>query len=183
MLNSFSDVEDSPAQQPPIGYAHVGWHVDDGTGLACDKMRELDPTKNRVARYIIGTIETVYATTMTGWHGQRRCVRAACGAVWRQQGDSEATARLEKVVRVLFATLRAWAWGVMNGTPLPAWRRRGVRVCGGTLRVRVPLRMASYLMATSRKIQGKSDFGGWGGGKFAPRPPAAARKILNSTNL
>jgi hypothetical protein len=49
----------------------LGWHVDDGTGVACDVGWHLDCNKNRVVQFIRGTIETLYATTMTGWHGQK----------------------------------------------------------------------------------------------------------------
>ncbi len=36
ILNSFSNVTDSEPQQPPKGYCVLGWHVDDGIGLARD---------------------------------------------------------------------------------------------------------------------------------------------------
>ena len=62
---------DTAAQQPPIGYSVCGWHVDDGTGLSCDVNTEMDPLKNRVAVFLRDTVQVVYATTMTGWHGNK----------------------------------------------------------------------------------------------------------------
>jgi len=70
-LKAITSTEDSGPQQPPNGYAMMGWHVDDSTGLACDANRQLDYTKNRVVLYVQGTIQVVYATTMTGWHGNK----------------------------------------------------------------------------------------------------------------
>ena len=49
----------------------MGWWVDDGTGLACDVNHCLDHTNNRVVKFIKETIETIYATTLTGWHGNK----------------------------------------------------------------------------------------------------------------
>jgi len=45
--------------------------VDDSISLACDTKLNLDPNTNRVAQYINGSIQTVYATTMVGWHGNK----------------------------------------------------------------------------------------------------------------
>ena len=39
--------------------------------LACDTKLSLDFNKSRVALYINGTIQTLYATTMVGWHGNK----------------------------------------------------------------------------------------------------------------
>ena len=36
ILISIKRAKDSNAQEPPVGYAIIGWHVDDGTGIACD---------------------------------------------------------------------------------------------------------------------------------------------------
>ena len=36
ILLSIKHAKDSPPQQAPVGYAVFGWHVDDGTGIACD---------------------------------------------------------------------------------------------------------------------------------------------------
>ena len=71
ILLSIKHAKDAPAQQPPVGYAVLGWHVDDGTGLACDVGWHLEHGNNRVVQFIRGTIETLYATTLTGWHGQK----------------------------------------------------------------------------------------------------------------
>ena len=71
VLQSIDGAEDSEPQQPPVGYALTGWWVDDGTGLACDVKLNLDPKTNRVVKFIQGTIETIYATTLTGWHGNK----------------------------------------------------------------------------------------------------------------
>jgi hypothetical protein len=49
----------------------VGWHVDDGTGVACDVRYMLDYEKNRVVQYLRGCIALTYATTLTGWHGNK----------------------------------------------------------------------------------------------------------------
>ena len=49
----------------------IGWHVDDGTGLACDVAHCLDQEKNRVASYLRGQISVTYATTLTAWHGNK----------------------------------------------------------------------------------------------------------------
>jgi hypothetical protein len=70
-LKAITSTADSGPQQPPNGYAMMGWHVDDSTGLACDANRQLDYAKNRVVLYVQGTIQVVYATTMTGWHGNK----------------------------------------------------------------------------------------------------------------
>jgi hypothetical protein len=71
ILNSVKGAKDSEPGEPPVGFAVMGWHVDDATGLACDTKLEMDPTKNRVVNFIQGHIETEYATTKTGWHGQK----------------------------------------------------------------------------------------------------------------
>jgi hypothetical protein len=71
ILTSIKDEKDTPSQEAPIGYALIGWHVDDGTGVACCVGWVLDPSKNRVIQYLKGMIETIYATTMTGWHGRK----------------------------------------------------------------------------------------------------------------
>ena len=71
ILLSIKHAKDTPSQQPPIGYAVLGWHVDDGTGVACDVGWHLDYKSNRIVQFIRGTIETLYATTLTGWHGQK----------------------------------------------------------------------------------------------------------------
>ena len=71
ILTSISTATDSGPQEPPVGYALMGWHVDDSISLACDTQLTLDFNKNRVAQYINGSIQTVYATTMVGWHGNK----------------------------------------------------------------------------------------------------------------
>ena len=71
ILLGIKHAKDSPSQQPPIGYAIFGWHVDDGTAIACDVGWHLDFKANRVVQFIKGTIETLYATTCVGWHGQK----------------------------------------------------------------------------------------------------------------
>ena len=71
VLRAIKGAGDTEPQQPPIGYALAGWHVDDALSLACDVKWELDFKLNRVAQFLKGTIEVVYATTMTGWHGNK----------------------------------------------------------------------------------------------------------------
>ena len=71
ILLSIKHAKDSPPQQPPVGYAIFGWHVDNGTAIACDVGWHLDFKSNRVVQFIKGTIETLYATTCAGWHGQK----------------------------------------------------------------------------------------------------------------
>ena len=71
ILNAIKGHKDSEPQSPPVGYAVIGWHVDDGTGLACDVNWESDPEKNRVVTYLRGVIAVTYATTLTGWHGNK----------------------------------------------------------------------------------------------------------------
>jgi hypothetical protein len=39
--------------------------------LSCDVKGELDHTKNRVCQYLVGVIQVTYATTLTGWHGNK----------------------------------------------------------------------------------------------------------------
>ena len=70
-LNYLRTATDTPPQQRPLGYAMIGWHVDDGIGVACSVGWDLNVTTNRVIKYIQGTIETTYATTLTGWHGNK----------------------------------------------------------------------------------------------------------------
>jgi hypothetical protein len=71
VLTRIKTEKDTDAQQPPIGYAIIGWHVDDGTGLACSVGWNLDYSTNRVIQFLRGTVETLFATTMTGWHGNK----------------------------------------------------------------------------------------------------------------
>ena len=71
ILTSIRSAKDSSSQEPPVGYAIIGFHVDDGIGVACSVNWELDISKNRVVQYIRGTIEVSYATTLTGWHGEK----------------------------------------------------------------------------------------------------------------
>jgi hypothetical protein len=71
ILLHVKDAKDSEPQQPPIGYAIIGWHVDDGIGVACGVGWPTDPLTHRVIAYINGMIQTVYATTLTGWHGKK----------------------------------------------------------------------------------------------------------------
>ena len=71
VLTDIQSATDTPAQQPPVGYCILGWHVDDGTGLACDVGHHLIPSENRVVNYLRGLIEVTYATTLTGWHGNK----------------------------------------------------------------------------------------------------------------
>ena len=35
VLKSIKTEKDTDGQQPPVGYALIGWHVDDGIGVAC----------------------------------------------------------------------------------------------------------------------------------------------------
>ena len=71
VLNSIKTETDTDAQQPPVGYALIGWHVDDGTGLACSVGWNTDYKTNRVVQFLRGTTETLFATTCTGWHGNK----------------------------------------------------------------------------------------------------------------
>ena len=71
VLNDIKTAKDSDSQQPPIGYAIIGWHVDDGTSIACDVGWHLNHLDNRVVAYLSGSIMTIYAITMTGWHGKK----------------------------------------------------------------------------------------------------------------
>ena len=71
ILKAIKDAPDSKGQEQPVGYAIIGWHVDDGIILACDVTWELDQNKNRVVQFLLGTIQTLYATTLTGWHGNK----------------------------------------------------------------------------------------------------------------
>jgi hypothetical protein len=54
ILRSVKGHEDTAPQTQPVGYALIGWHVDDGTGLACDVNWCLDVSKNRVVQYLRG---------------------------------------------------------------------------------------------------------------------------------
>ena len=63
--------KDTSPQTAPVGYALIGWHVDDGTGLACDVAWNLDHETNRVVQYLCGQIAVTFATTLTGWHGNK----------------------------------------------------------------------------------------------------------------
>ena len=65
------DAKDTAPQQAPVGYAIIGWHVDDGTGLACAVGWNRSLETNRVLQYLKGQIEVIYATTLTGWHGKK----------------------------------------------------------------------------------------------------------------
>ena len=47
------------------------WHVDDALGLACSVGWTHDRSTHRVIQYIKGTIEVLFATTLTGWHGNK----------------------------------------------------------------------------------------------------------------
>ena len=71
ILTSISQATDSEPQQPPIGYAVLGWHVDDSTGVAADVKLTMIPQDNRVVKFIDGTIAVTYATTLTGWKGNK----------------------------------------------------------------------------------------------------------------
>ena len=71
ILLGIKTAKDSGSQQPPIGYAVIGWHVDDGLGLACSVGWTQDYKSHRVVQFIQGWIEVMYATTLTGWHGNK----------------------------------------------------------------------------------------------------------------
>ena len=71
VLTKIKTEKDTDKQQPPVGYAILGWHVDDGTGLACCVGWNLDISTNRVIQFLRGSVETLFATTMTGWHGNK----------------------------------------------------------------------------------------------------------------
>ena len=71
VLNAIKTADDTEPQQPPVGYAVIGWHVDDGLGVACSVGWNQDYKSNRIVQYIKGTIEVTYATTLTGWHGNK----------------------------------------------------------------------------------------------------------------
>jgi hypothetical protein len=71
ILLSVKTSKDTGAQEPPVGYAILGWHVDDALGLACSVGWDRNFKTNRVIQYIKGTIEVLYATTLTGWHGNK----------------------------------------------------------------------------------------------------------------
>ena len=71
LLTKIKTEKDTDAQQQPVGYALIGWHVDDGTGIACSVGWDLNFETNRVVKFLRGTIETLFATTLTGWHGYK----------------------------------------------------------------------------------------------------------------
>ena len=71
ILMAIKTATDTTAQQAPVGYAVIGFHVDDGMGVACSVGWIQSREENRVIQYIKGTIEVTYATTMTGWHGRK----------------------------------------------------------------------------------------------------------------
>ena len=69
ILANLKDCKDSEGQQPPVGYAVIGWHVDDGIGVACDVGHHLDYTNNRVVKYLEGVISVTYALKLGPWTG------------------------------------------------------------------------------------------------------------------
>ena len=71
VLMAIKTATDTAVGEPPIGYAMLGWHVDDALGLACSVGWTHDRNTHRVIQYIKGTIEVLYATTLTGWHGNK----------------------------------------------------------------------------------------------------------------
>ena len=71
VVNALHNAADTDGQSPPVGWAMIGWHVDDGCGVACDVHHCLDPQKNRVVQYLKGQVAITYATTLTGWHGSK----------------------------------------------------------------------------------------------------------------
>ena len=71
VLVAIRDATDTAAQDEPIGYAVVGFHVDDGLGVACSVGWDRDYKSNRVIQFIVGKIEVTYACTLTGWHGNK----------------------------------------------------------------------------------------------------------------
>jgi hypothetical protein len=71
ILLSIKSAKDSEPQDRPVGYAILGWHVDDALGLSCCVGWDRNIKTNRVIQYIKGMIEVTYATTLTGWHGNK----------------------------------------------------------------------------------------------------------------
>ena len=59
---------DSKPQQPPLGWAVFGQHVDDAMALATGK---LNRKENRIFNFVVGEIAVVYACKLTGWHGNK----------------------------------------------------------------------------------------------------------------
>ena len=75
ILSFASMKEDSPPGHPPLCYATIGLHVDDGICLATGAMNKetnmvLDYTKNRFVAYLQGGLEVEYVVKMTGWQRQ-----------------------------------------------------------------------------------------------------------------
>mgnify|MGYP005689961761 FL=1 len=71
VLKAVRSQPDSGPQEQPHGWGIQGWHVDDTMGLACDHVGSMTPEENRVVQYLQGQIQTVYATTLCGWHGNK----------------------------------------------------------------------------------------------------------------
>ena len=67
-LELASTLPDSGPQQPPVGWATFGQHVDDGIGVATGLS---DPKTNRIVQYLLGGIQVEYACKYTGW---KQCV-------------------------------------------------------------------------------------------------------------
>ena len=63
-----STLPDSGPQQPPVGWATFGQHVDDGIGVATGLP---NPKTNRIVQYLLGGIQVEYACKYTGW---KQCV-------------------------------------------------------------------------------------------------------------
>ena len=59
---------DSEPQQPPMGWAVMGTHVDDCSVLATGNR---DYKENRIFAFLKGEISTTYAVKLTGWHGNK----------------------------------------------------------------------------------------------------------------
>ena len=71
VLLALKTAKDTDPQCEPFGYAVIGFHVDDGLGVACSAGWVRDVKTNRVIQYIVGHIEMTYACTLTGWHGNK----------------------------------------------------------------------------------------------------------------
>ena len=71
ILRGIKNAKDTEGQQAPVGFAIIGWHVDDGMGIACGVGWPTDTANNRVIQYIRGAVAVQYATTLTGWHGHK----------------------------------------------------------------------------------------------------------------